>query len=105
MHRDVLVAVGAAIAEGLLELSPLCAMRPESPAGACIECLEPAVARTVEHQSSGCDQSACRNRQRLGHTPHDAPADGVPGTELLLPARGRGRSGGGCADLVADFAA
>src|SRR6516225_12383306 len=97
IHGDVLVSVGAAIAEGLLELSVPGAIRPESPTGARIECLEPAVARTVENQSPGCDQSACRGRQRLGHAPNDASADGIPGTELALPRRDRGqvRSGGG----------
>src|SRR5215472_14869699 len=96
MDGDVLVSVGPAITEGLLELSVLSAIRPESPAGARIECLEPAIARTVENQSSGCDQGACRGRQRLGHAPNDASADRIPGTELALPrrARGRVRSGG-----------
>src|SRR5215472_9815143 len=100
MDGDVLVSVGPAIAEGLLELSVLSAIRPESPAGARIECLEPAVARTVENQSSGCDQGACRGRQRLGHSPNDAPSDGIAGTELALPSRAgvRVRGGGGRAN-------
>src|SRR5262245_24007085 len=105
MHGDVLVSVGAAIAEGLLEPSALGAMLPQSPAGARIECLEPAVARAVEDQSPGCDQGACRGRQRFDHAPNHASADGIPGTELALPRRGRVRSCGGCANLVADLTA
>src|SRR5215831_6254381 len=83
MHADVLVAVGPAVTEGLIELSALRVMLPHGSAVTRIERLEPAVGRSVEDQSPCCDQGVRRDRQRFRHAPDHALLAGIPGTQLV----------------------
>src|SRR5215469_827154 len=107
MYGDVLVAVDPAKTERCIEASALRPMFPQGAAGTRVKRLEPAVARAVEEQPSGRDQSAGRDRQSLRHAPHHAPLDRIPGPQLALHLRSSGwlRSGAWRASQVADLAA
>src|SRR6516162_9027 len=90
MYREVLVPIGAAITEWLIELPALGPMLPQCSTGARIERLQPAVGRAIEDESPCRDQGAGRDRRCLRHAPDHTLRERIPGAEPAPLRRSRG---------------
>src|SRR3954449_4279018 len=85
-HRDVLLAIRAAVAYGLADDAGARAEAPQHLARVRIERLEDAVHRAVEDDAARGGERAAPHREVLLHRPALLRRDGVPGAEFAAMA-------------------